>query len=135
VKKQVQPIRMSLRVLAGKLESGTIDDSERRGLASLLRALGDGKTLDQIFEIKRIPQRPKGNALEQRIFNVEVLRLPIALGGENLSKKDAIAEVAKIHNVEIGTIEDDHKSLRGKEIRKMVKDQNYNPISDDLNAR
>lgn len=113
MKKQMSPARRALRVLAGKVEMGTLNNTEQRGLVKLLRALADGQTIDEIFEISSPPHRPKGTALEQRIFDVEVLRLPIAHGGANLSKKDAIAKVAELHHVEISTIEEDHKSARG----------------------
>jgi hypothetical protein len=128
--KQMSPARMALRVLAGKVEMGTLDDAERRGLAKLLRALGDGKTVDEFFDIKTPAHRVKGTALEQRIFDVEVLRLPIAHGGENMSKKDAIAKVAQLNRVEIGTIEEDYKSARGKAIREQVKATYFNPLAD-----
>jgi len=129
MKKQISPARMALRVLAGKVEMGTLDSAERRGLATLLRALGDGKTIEEIFEIATPPHRTKGNAIEQRIFCVEVLRLPVAHGGKKLSKRDAIAEVAQLHHVTIGTIEDDYKSTRGKAIRQEVKNSYFNPLA------
>ena len=129
MKKQMSPARRALRVLAGKVEMGTLDNTERRGLATLLRALADGQTVDEIFEISSPPHRSKGSALEQRIFDVEVLRLPVAHGGENLSKKDAIAKVASLHHVEISTIEDDHKSERGKAVRQQVKTTYFNPLA------
>lgn len=129
MKKQMSPARRALRVLAGKVEIGTLDNTERRGLATLLRALADGQTVTEIFEISSPPHRSKGSALEQRIFDVEVLRLPVAHGGENLSKKAAIAKVASLHHVEIGTIEEDHKSERGKAVRQQVKATYFNPLA------
>lgn len=129
MKKQISPARMALRVLAGKVEIGNLDSAERSGLATLLRALGDGKTIAEIFEIVTPPHRPKGSAIEQRIFCVEVLRLPKAHGGKNLSKKDAITEVAQLHHVTIGTIEDDYKSPRAKAIRQEVKATYFNPLA------
>jgi hypothetical protein len=130
MKKQISPVRMALRVIAGKLEMGTLGEAERKGLATLLRALGDGKTVDEFFDIKTPAHRAKGTALEQRIFDVEVLRLPIAHGGENMSKNDAIAKVALLNHVEIGTIEDDFKSARGKATRQQVKATYFNPLVD-----
>lgn len=130
MKKQISPARMTLRVIAGKIEMGTLGEAERKGLATLLRALGDGKTVDELFGIKTPAHRAKGTALEQRIFDVEVLRLPIAHGGENMSKNDAIAKVALLNHVEIGTIEDDFKSARGKAIRQQVKATYFNPLAD-----
>jgi hypothetical protein len=130
MKNQISPARLALRVIAGKVEMGTLAEAERRGLATLLRALGDGKTVDEFFDIKTPAHRAKGTALEQRIFDVEVLRLPIAHGGENMSKNDAIAKVALLNHVEIGTIEDDFKSARGKAIRQQVKATYFNPLAD-----
>ena len=121
---------MALRVLAGKIVTGALDNTERRGLAKLLRALADGHTIDEIFEISSPPHRSKSAALEQRIFEVEVMRLPIAHGGENLSKKDAIAKVAGLFHVEISTIEEDYKSKRGKAVRQQVRATFFNPLAD-----
>ena len=106
--------RYQIRVLAGKLENGSLSEVEKAGLAKMLRELGDGLTVDEIFNIENKPHRPQGMELEQRIFDVAVLQLPEKHGGGGLTKVKAIEEVAKIYNKSADTINDDYKSARGK---------------------
>ena len=77
--------RYQIRVLAGKLENGSLSEVEKAGLAKMLRELGDGLTVDEIFNIENKPHRPQGMELEQRIFDVAVLQLPEKHGGGGLS--------------------------------------------------
>ena len=55
--------------------------------------------------------------------------LPVVHGGEKLTKQKAIEKVARLHHVEIGTIEDDYKSARGKAVRAQVKATYFNPLT------
>jgi hypothetical protein len=123
--------RYQFRVLAGKLEKGSLSQTERVGLAKLLRGLGEGFTVNEILDIKNPAHRPQGMQLEQRIFEVAVLQLPKKHGGCELKKDAAIEEVAKIHNKSVDTINDEYKSDRGKKIRELVKSNYYNPLADD----
>jgi hypothetical protein len=128
MKKSAPTYRYQLRVLAGKLENGSLSEVEKAGLAKMLRALGDGLTVNEIFNIQNVPNRPQGMELEQRIFDVAVLQLPEKHGGGGLTKVKAIEEVAKIYNKTATTIHDDYKSDRGKKIRALVKSNYYNPL-------
>ena len=78
--KPVSPARMILNVAAGKVEAGTLTIEERRGLAKILRALADGKSINEIFEIEIPSHRPRSFVLEQRIQEVAVLMLPRVYG-------------------------------------------------------
>ena len=127
--KTVSPARMILNVAAGKVEAGTLTIEERRGLANILRALADGKSINEIFEIEIPSHRPRSFVLEQRIQEVAVLMLPVVHGGEKLTKQKAIEKVARLHHVEIGTIDDDYKSARGKAVRAQVKATYFNPLT------
>ena len=127
--KPVSPARMILNVAAGKVESDTLTIEERKGLAKILRALADGKSINEIFEIEIPSHRPRSFVLEKRIQEVAFLILPVDLGGEKLTKKKAIEKVARLHHVEIGTIEDDYKSARGKAVRAQVKATYFNPLA------
>lgn len=127
--RQISPARMVLNVAAGKVEMGTLTIEERKGLGKILRALADGKSINEIFEIETSSHRPRGFALEQRIYEVAVLMLPSVHGGENLTKQKAIEKVAHLHHVEIVTIEDDYKSARGKTVRDQVKATYFNPLT------
>jgi len=127
--KPVSPARMSLNVAAGKVEAGTLTIEERRGLAKILRALANGKSINEIFEIEIPSHRPRSFVLEKRIQEVAVLMLPVVHGGEKLTKQKAIEKVARLHHVEIGTIDDDYKSARGKAVRAQVKATYFNPLT------
>lgn len=127
--KTVSPARMILNVAAGAVEAGTLTIEQRRGLAKILRALADGKSINEIFEIEIPSHRPRSFVLEKRIQKVAVLMLPVVHGGEKLTKKKAIEKVACLHHVEIGTIEDDYKSARGKAVRAQVKATYFNPLA------
>ncbi len=131
MKKSAPTYRYQLRVLAGKLENGSLSEVEKDGLAKMLRELGDGLTVNEIFNIQNVPNRPQGMELEQRIFDVAVLQLPEKHGGGGLTKEKAIEEVAKIYNKTATTIEGDYKSDRGKKIRELVKSNYYNPLAED----
>ena len=120
---------MVLNVAAGKVEMGTLTIEERRGLAKILRALANGKSINEIFEIEIPSHRPRSFVLEKRIQEVAVLMLPVVHGGEKLTKQKAIEKVSRLHHVEIDTIEDDYKSARGKAVRAQVKATYFNPLT------
>ena len=126
--------RYQFRVLAGKLEKGSLSQAERVGLAKLLRGLGEGFTVNEILDIQNPAYRPPGMQLEQRIFDVAVLQLPKKHCGGGLKKDAAIEEVGKIHNKSVDTINDEYKSDRGRKIRELVKSNYYNPLADDGSA-
>ena len=121
--------RYLLRVLAGKLETGSLTQSERAGLAKLLRGLSEGFSVQEMLDEPTEPHRPTSKALEQRIFDVAVLMRPKKHGGEGLTKAIAIEQVAELSHVTVNTIEDDYKSARGKKIRELVKTKYYNPLA------
>lgn len=121
--------RFLLRVLAGKLETGSLTQTDRVGLAKLLRGLGEGFSVSEILNEPTESHRPTSMALEQRIFDVAVLMVPKKHGGGGLTKAKAIEQVAELTHVTVNTIEDDYKSARGKKIRELVKTNFYNPLA------
>jgi hypothetical protein len=125
------PLRFALRVLAGKLELNALNPTEISGLCKLLRGLADGESVDSIFGLKNAPHRPKGAAISQRLFDVEMLRLPKKHGGEGMTKKAAIAKVAELHHVSISTVESDYKSDLAMQMHKDVVSGIYNPLALD----
>ena len=131
MKKSAPIYRYQLRVLAGKLENGSLTEIEKAGLVKMLRELGEGLTVNEIFHIENNPHRPKSMGLEQRVFDVAVLQIPEKHGGGGLTKEEAIEEVAKIYNKTANTIHDDYKSDRGQKIRQLVKSRYYNPLAED----
>lgn len=126
--KHPHPLRLQLRVLAGKLEIGAITQDERRGLIKLLRLLAEGESLDGIFGVINAAHRPKSHQIEQRLYDMEVMRRPKEHGGSGFTKAKAIEEVARIHNVSVSTMETNCKSKRAKAIREMVIACHYNPL-------
>lgn len=135
MKKSAPNYRFLLRVVAGKLEKGLLSKSEKVGLAKMLRMLGEGLTLNEIFNIETKPHRPQGMELEKRIFDLAVLQLPKKHGGSGLTKTAAIEKIANEYSKSVSTIESDYKSARGKKMRQVVKNNYYNPLQvDDLNS-
>jgi hypothetical protein len=116
-------MRMLLRVLAGKLECDLLTDDETASLADFLRRLAAGETVDEIFGIWRPANRPPDPALEQRLYEMAYMRLPVPLGGEGLSYKETIAQTAGQHGKSPQTIIADYKSERCKEVRAEVQAQ------------
>lgn len=113
--------RLTLRLLAVQLEASNLTAEQRTMLGSLLRHLGDGCTVEDFFDLKPKAHRPETARLEQRIFDVMLLRSPREMGGENLSLKAAIERVAQAHSVQFQTVESDYKSTRGKALRDSFK--------------
>lgn len=114
-------VQMLLRVWAGKLERNLTDPAEVAEIAGLLRRLALGDDIDEIFGIWRPASRPIDPALEQRLYDMAMMRLPVAQGGEGMSYADTIAVTAKRYNRSPETIKKDYSSERGKEIRAEVK--------------
>lgn len=126
--KSSYPLKYQLRVLASKIERDLLDHEEKKALALLFRRIAEGENFDEIFGVKRSANRPKGDAIEHRVYEVEMMRLPKNQGGDGLNKRDAIKEVAMLRSVAVSTIESDLKSERAKAIRQMVKDSMNIPI-------
>lgn len=114
-------IQLLLRVWAGKLKHGSLDPADTDSLVELLCRLAEGESVDEIFGIRRPAGRPPDPALEQRLYEMAMMRLPVELGGEGKSFPKTIAETAQRHHKSPETITKDYKSERGKEIRKTVK--------------
>jgi hypothetical protein len=128
MKSRPYPLRLPLRVLAAKIERDLLSAEEKAGLAKLFRRLADGEKFDEIMGVKNAANRPKTDMIEQRVYDVEIMRLPVKQGGEGLAKCEAIARVADLYHVSVNTIDSDLKSERGKAVRKMVKANQEFPI-------
>lgn len=128
MKSKPYPLRLPLRVIAAKIERDLLSAEEKAGLAKLFRRLAEGEKFDEIMGVKNAANRPKTDTIEQRVYDVEIMRLPLKQGGEGLTKREAIKKAADSHHVSISTIESDLKSERGKAIRKMIKENHELPI-------
>ena len=114
-------IQLLLRVWAGKLERNLTDPAEATAIADLLRRLATGDDIDEIFSVWRPANAPYNPALEQRLYEMAAMRLPVKHGGEGMSYADTIALTAKRYHRSPKTIESDYSSERGKEVRAEVK--------------
>ena len=121
-------MRLPLRILAAKVERGVLSKEEAIGLAKILRMLAEEQSIDQIFHINNPAHRPKSSEVNQRLFDLEVLRLPRKHGGEGLKLQEAVAEISKIHNKSEHTVWDNYKSPLGKTVRAEVKKIYINPL-------
>lgn len=113
-------IRLLLRVWAGKLKLGSLDPADTDSLVELLCRLADGESVEEVFGIWRPANRPPDPALEQRLYEMAMMRLPVELGGEGKSFPETIAETVQRHGKSPETIRKDYMSERGKEMRKNV---------------
>jgi hypothetical protein len=121
-------MRFPLRILAAKVERNLLTEQEVVGLAKVLRLLADGQSIDQIFGIKNPAHRPQSPDVNQRLFDLEMLKLPRKHGGEGLKLEDAVAEISKLHHVSEHTVWDNYKSPLGKAVRAEVKKICINPL-------
>ena len=128
MKNSSNPMRFPLRILAAKVERSGLTKEEANGLAKALRLLADGQSIDQIFGIKNPAHRPQSPKVNQRLFDLEMLKLPRQHGGEGLKLEDAVAEISRLHNVSESTVWDNYKSPLGKVIRAEVKKICINPL-------
>ena len=128
MKNSSNPMRFPLRILAAKVERSDLTKKEANGLAKVLRLLADGQSIDQIFGIKNPAHRPKKPDVNQRLFDLELLRIPTKHGGEGLNLENAVAEISRLHKVSESTVWDNYKSPLGKVIRAEVKKICINPL-------
>jgi hypothetical protein len=131
MKNSSHPLKVSLRLLAAKVERNLLTEEEVVGLAKVLRLLADGQSIDQIFGIKKPAHRPKKPDVNQRLFDLELLRIPTKHGGEGLNLEDAVAEISRLHEVSESTVWDNYKSPLGKAIRAEVKKICINPLEQE----
>lgn len=125
-------LRFPIRILAGRLEQGTLTRVEAQALATLLRLLADGQSIEEIFNIKRSAHRPPNYKLQQRLYDLEVMKQPVKHGGMGLKLDDAIRKISEIHHISEETIKSDYKSDVGKSIRAEVKRTVFNPLELEL---
>jgi len=128
MKSMPAPYRSQLRILAGKLSAEVLTPEERAWLVKFLCELAEGNTVEAVLGVKNKPHRPRGWALEQRIFDVAILMTPKKYGGGGAKREAAIQEIADEHKIDFETVLEDYKSDRGKRMRAMVKDNYYNPL-------
>ena len=128
MKSMPHPLKFPLRVIAAKIERDLLSPEEKFALAKLFRRLAEGEKFDQIMGVKNAANRPQTDVIERRVYDVEIMRLPVKQGGEGLTKREAIARAADLYHVSVNTIDSDLKSERGKAVRRLVKANQEFPI-------
>jgi hypothetical protein len=113
-------LRLLLRVWAGKLEAGTLSPDDAGDLATMLRHLADGKTVDQIFGVWRPANRPIDPARQQRMQELAALTLDQRWGGDGMPPEEAWDVIAEKYGRKPLTIRRDYYSLEMKEIRSQM---------------
>ena len=123
-----KPYRLKLRVIASKIEAGVEDGVDRGLVVDLLRFLADGNTVDDYFGVINPAHRPPNPSVEQRVFDLCLLMAPTQYGGRGLKKVQAIAEVARIYNISVDTLEDQLRSPRGRLLYKKYRAELKSPL-------
>ncbi len=129
MRKSQLPYRLQLRLLAVAVETGTLSQDEGKLLATLLRGLGEGESVEKILGLPIKRGRPRSARPDSLVWDVAVLMRPKEHGGEGLSKAKAIEEVAGLTATPYALIEEHYRSARGKEIRKAVTEAIVNPLA------
>lgn len=123
-----KPYRLKLRVIASRMEEGGEDGADRGLVVDLLRFLADGNTVDDYFGVINPAHRPPNPLNEQRIFDLCLLMAPAHIGGRRLKGVQAIAEVARIYNISVDTLEEHLRSPRGRLLYKKYRAELKSPL-------
>jgi hypothetical protein len=127
-----KPYRLKLRGIASRMEAGVEDWADRELVMDLLRFLADGNTVDDYFGVITPAHRPPNPVAEQRIFELCLLMASAQYGGRGLRRGQAIAEVARLHNIPVDTLEDHLRSPRGKQLYKKYRHGFTSPIDSNF---
>ena len=132
MKSNYSPMRFPIRILAGKLEQGTLTQDEVKGLATVLRLLADGDTIEEIFNIQRPAHRPPNYRIQQRLYDLEIMKQPVKHGGQGMKHAEAVKKISELYNIAEETITSNCKSSIGKKIRAEIKRTVFNPLELEL---
>lgn len=121
-------VRVRLRTWATMIERDLLAPDEKPQVAIFLRALARGASVDEAFGLRPY-RRPKAEAAQQRIWEVEMLRRPGWPETDGMSKSDALDLVAAAHGVDKESIEADYKTPLGREIVDQFDRTVYDPLT------
>ena len=120
------PFTLTLRIWAGKLERNLLTPPEAQSIATLLRRIASGDSLDEILGVARAANRPNKKTTHHYVEQVYGLMQPTYNGKSGLSVTDAIREVASACNVSFSTVKTAFYSEAGQsdlaEFKKALKD-------------
>lgn len=124
--KTLHPLALDLRVLASKLERNLLSLSEAHLIATLLRRIAAGESLDDVLGAKRAANRPHKDATHHYVEQVYGMMQPTFNGLPGMTVTEAIREVAKACNVSTATVKTGYYSKAGRshlaEVIKALKD-------------
>ncbi len=126
--KSRHPLYLSLRQLAWRIQNDRLCEAEKSLLANALYQMAEGMTFEQAIRAERRRGRPYGSNALNAVQYVATLMLPSSpdpyreLGGEGLTKSEAISRAAQQFNVSIDTIEKEYSTERGQALRAQVKE-------------
>ena len=116
-----------LRILAGKVERNLLTPDEGRAIATILRCIADGESLDTIFG-KRYANRPFENKTARYVEQIYLLLQPTFDGQPGLTVEKAIEEVAKQNQITTETLKSKYYSQAGVMHLAKVKKMFPNPF-------
>lgn len=124
--KTPHPHALTLRIWAGKLERSLLSLSEAHLIATLLRRIAAGESLDDVLGAKRAANRPHKDATHHYVEQVYGMTQPTFNGLPGVTVTEAISEVAAACNVSTTTVKTAYYSKAGRshlaEVIKALKD-------------
>jgi hypothetical protein len=129
VAKTTHPLALTLRVWAGKLERNLLTASEADSIATLLRRIAAGESLDEIFGVRRAANRPNKDATHHYVEQVYGMTLPTYDGKPGVTVTDAISQVALASNVSFATVKTAYYSKDGRSHREQIIEALKDPLT------
>lgn len=127
--KTSHPLSLTLRVWAGKLERKVLTPAETKQIATLLRRIAAGESLDEVLGVTRAANRPNKDATHHYVEQVYGTTLPTYDGKPCMTVSNAIKEVASACNVSIDTVRTAYYSKAGKLHRQEVIEALKDPLA------
>lgn len=122
-------LALTLRVWAGKLERNLLTSSESHSIATLLRRIAAGESLDEILGRTRAANRPNRDTIHHYVEQVYGMTQPTYDGKPGISVTDAIHAVATACNVSPATVKAACYSEAGKSHREEIRKTQRDPLA------
>jgi hypothetical protein len=116
------PYKLQLRLLAVYSDTNTLSRADRSLLSALLRHLAEGKPTDEFFDFKKAAHRPRTGRVEQRIWDICLSMAPKSVGGNGLTRAQAIRQLAEDQGLPEDTFIESLKTKCGKALYKEFND-------------
>jgi len=112
--KSLHPRALDLRIWASKLERNLLDPEESHYIATLLRRVAGGESLDEVLGVKRDAHRPNQNAAHHYVEQIHGLMQPLYDGRPGMSVTEAIRTVANECSKSVATVKTAYYSEAGQ---------------------